>query len=296
MAAARCWADDAPHRRPDVRRPDRAAVGTLAARWSARPTSACRSARPARPRCCRELDARSATGLAVAAGRGPAVSWRCARRRTIGCSATCRGCGRTCWAPSRPTPGASWSTPRAGGRWSPQFDPTNPEALQEALIGDGLFEPETPREQKAALARLETALALVEGWVDTVVHAGRADRCRRPRRCGRRCAGAAPPVARPSRPSPRWSASSCGRAGCARPPRSVGLVTDARGIDGRDAVWAHPDLLPTAEDLDDPDGFVAGKNELDMSELEAGPAAAPGEDGTPGDTPGDEGTPQNDAE
>jgi hypothetical protein len=33
-------------------------------------------------------------------------------------------------------------------------------------------------------------------------------------------------------------------------------VRDARGADGRDAVWSHPDLLPTSADLDDPIGFV----------------------------------------
>ncbi|MGH8893799.1 MAG: zinc-dependent metalloprotease, partial [Actinomycetes bacterium] len=49
-------------------------------------------------------------------------------------------------------------------------DPTNPESLQQALTG-GLFEPEDTPEQKAALVRLETALALVEGWVDEVVDA-----------------------------------------------------------------------------------------------------------------------------
>ena len=27
-------------------------------------------------------------------------------------------------------------------------------------------------------------------------------------------------------------------------------------MEGRDALWAHPDLLPSAEDLDDPAGFV----------------------------------------
>jgi hypothetical protein len=45
-------------------------------------------------------------------------------------------------------------------------------------------------------------------------------------------------------------------------------LTEARGVDGRDAVWAHPDLLPTAEDLDDPEGFVRGGAELDFSELD----------------------------
>jgi Zincin-like metallopeptidase len=39
-------------------------------------------------------------------------------------------------------------------------------------------------------------------------------------------------------------------------------------VSGRDAVWSHPDLLPTADDFDDPDGFVRGRPELDISGLE----------------------------
>src|ERR687895_553959 len=49
------------------------------------------------------------------------------------------------------------------------LDVGNPEALQEALSGGLLPKPEDSPQQKVALARLETALALVEGWVDTVV-------------------------------------------------------------------------------------------------------------------------------
>ena len=55
-------------------------------------------------------------------------------------------------------------------------------------------------------------------------------------------------------------------------------------MSGRDAVWAHPDLLPTADDFDDPDGFVRGRPELDISGLEA----SAGED-TPGPDQPDEG-------
>ncbi|MDF3148973.1 zinc-dependent metalloprotease, partial [Streptomyces sp. T21Q-yed] len=44
-------------------------------------------------------------------------------------------------------------------------------------------------------------------------------------------------------------------------------LTDARGVDGRDALWAHPDMLPTATDLDDPDGFVH-REQIDFSELD----------------------------
>src|SRR6476646_3414733 len=53
----------------------------------------------------------------------------------------------------------------------PDVDITNPEAISEALSGEGLFRPEDTPAQKAALTRLETALALVEGWVATVVSA-----------------------------------------------------------------------------------------------------------------------------
>ncbi|HJY03975.1 MAG TPA: zinc-dependent metalloprotease, partial [Streptosporangiaceae bacterium] len=58
----------------------------------------------------------------------------------------------------------------------PQIDMSNPEALRDALAGGELFRPENTEAQKVALARLETALALVEGWVSTVVDAAAKDR------------------------------------------------------------------------------------------------------------------------
>src|SRR5450631_77794 len=58
----------------------------------------------------------------------------------------------------------------------PQIDPANPDALREALAGATLFQPEDTDQQKAALVRLETALALVEGWVATIVDAAASDR------------------------------------------------------------------------------------------------------------------------
>src|SRR5689334_5931216 len=58
-----------------------------------------------------------------------------------------------------------------------EIDPSNPASIQEALEG-GLFEPEKTPAQQAALTRLETALALVEGWVDEVV--GQATEARMP--------------------------------------------------------------------------------------------------------------------
>ena len=175
----------------------------------------------------------------------------------------------------------------------PQIDPSNPEALQEALAGAALFQPEDSPQQKAALARLETALALVEGWVATVVAAAAAERlpdaaalAEAIRR--RRASGG---------PAERTFATLVGLELRPRRLREAAAIwhdlTEARGADGRDAVWSHPDLLPTAEDFDDPAGFVRGHPELDVSELEqAGPGGdrheGPAGEVTGEDQPGDE--------
>jgi len=150
----------------------------------------------------------------------------------------------------------------------PQIDPANPEALNEALAGAALFQPEDTEQQKAALARLETVLALVEGWVATVVGDAAADRLPQ--------AGALAEAIRRRRasggPAERTFATLVGLELRPRRLREAAAIwrglTDARGVDGRDAIWTHPDLLPTADDFDDPDGFVGGRPELDISDLE----------------------------
>ncbi|MEI2728645.1 MAG: zinc-dependent metalloprotease, partial [Candidatus Nanopelagicales bacterium] len=57
-------------------------------------------------------------------------------------------------------------------------------------------------------------------------------------------------------------------------------LRQAGGIDARDALWAHPDLLPTADDLDDLDGFLSRSSDVDTSELDKpGPVEdVPGDD------------------
>lgn len=167
-----------------------------------------------------------------------------------------------------------------------QLDPTHPEQLQEALQ-QGMFQPEDTPEQKAALARLETALALVEGWVDAVVHAAAAphlpsaDALRETLRRRRATGG----------PAEQTFATLIGLELRPRRLRDASRLwaslTDARGMDGRDALWEHPDMLPTAADLDDPDGFVH-REHLDFSELDkmlgeaAGGGAREGEGGGEG--------------
>jgi putative hydrolase len=140
-------------------------------------------------------------------------------------------------------------------------DMQNPEAMQAALA-DGLFEPEDSEQQKAALVRLETALALVEGWVDDVVREATKNRmpaavqlAETVRR--RRAAGG---------PAEQTFATLVGLQLRPRRLRDAAnlwaAVRDARGMDGRDELWSHPDLLPSATDLDDPIGFAQHAGEL----------------------------------
>ncbi|WP_415855867.1 zinc-dependent metalloprotease, partial [Sinomonas sp. G460-2] len=45
-------------------------------------------------------------------------------------------------------------------------------------------------------------------------------------------------------------------------------LTEERGVAGRDAIWRHPDLLPAAEDLDDPTGFSARRSAAEAQDTE----------------------------
>jgi putative hydrolase len=40
-------------------------------------------------------------------------------------------------------------------------------------------------------------------------------------------------------------------------------LTEHRGIAGRDAIWGHPDLLPSDEDFANPEAFAATTSDLD---------------------------------
>ena len=165
----------------------------------------------------------------------------------------------------------------------PEVDLTNPAALQEALSGEGLFRPEDTPAQKAALSRLETALALVEGWVSTVVAAAAKDRLTH----GVALAEAIRRRRATGGPAERTFATLVGLELRPRRLREAATIwqdlTQARGIDGRDAIWAHPDLLPVADDLENPEGFVHPQPDLDISGLEDehGPDGEHGSDGEP---------------
>ena len=133
-------------------------------------------------------------------------------------------------------------------------DPTNPESMQ-ALLEGGMFDlPQSPA-QTAALERLEVTLALVEGWVDEVVHQATHERMPTAARLQeafrrRRAAGG---------PAEQTFATLVGLELRPRRLRDAstlwGSLRTRQGLEARDGVWMHPDLLPTAADLDDPLGF-----------------------------------------
>ena len=166
------------------------------------------------------------------------------------------------------------------------IDPTDPAAMQR-LVEGGMFDiPKSPVQQ-AALQRLEVVLALVEGWVDEVVGQATAQRM---------------PAATKLQEAVRRRRAAGGPAedtfaalvGLELRPRRLrdastlwGSLRTRQGIEGRDGVWMHPHLLPTAADLDDPLGFRADATapdslseedfDAELRKLLDGPDASDGE-------------------
>ena len=136
-----------------------------------------------------------------------------------------------------------------------RFDPSNPAELQEALQSGALL-PQQSEAQQTALARLETMLALIEGWVDVVAADATsrvpsldriAEATRRRRAVGGPAQDAlAALVGLQLKPRRLREAASMWRA-----------VGDAVGAEARDALWDYPDLVPGASDIDDPSALIA---------------------------------------
>jgi putative hydrolase len=135
------------------------------------------------------------------------------------------------------------------------FDPTDTQALQE-LFSSGALLPEHTDEQKRALDRLEGMLALIEGWVDHVTAEATS---RLPKASAlsetirrRRASGG---------PAERAFQTLVGLELRPRRLREASALwaqlTTELGPEARDALWQHPDSLPTNEDLDAPDRFIA---------------------------------------
>lgn len=171
-----------------------------------------------------------------------------------------------------------------------------PEEIQKTLTS-GIFTPQPTEEQRVRLDAIEGLIALVEGWVDHVVMRAAAphvpalpaltEMMNRRRGAG----GTAEDV------FARYLGLDM-RPRLIRESAKLWAMLEARvGAEGRDDVWSHPDLLPTAEDLREPAAWIerratGGGDDVDR-ELEDMLRSLRGPDGgadgprTPGDdTPG----------
>jgi putative hydrolase len=136
-----------------------------------------------------------------------------------------------------------------------RLDPSNPEELRAAIEGGALLPAQTEA-QREALTRLENLVATIDGWVDVVTAqatsrlpdgARIAEAARRRRAVGGPAEDALGAlVGLKLRPRRLREASAMWQA-----------VTDAVVTAARDALWDYPDLMPTAEDIDDPSALVA---------------------------------------
>ncbi|TRY17495.1 zinc-dependent metalloprotease [Tessaracoccus rhinocerotis] len=132
-----------------------------------------------------------------------------------------------------------------------QFSLEDIVAVGERVRGS-FFKPASTETQLEILGRLELLLALIEGWVDHVTF--RATEAWMPN------AGSLSEVVRRRRAAggPTKDVFS-NLLGLDLRPRVVrdaenlwAAIEHERGAEGRDAVWQHPDLLPTAGHLADP--------------------------------------------
>ena len=142
-----------------------------------------------------------------------------------------------------------------------RMDPNDPESVREVQI-EGIFNSDDSPAQKSALLRLETALALVEGWVSHIVERASADRLPDAARLAetfrrRRAAGG---------PAEQTFAALVGLELRPRRLREAtalwAALAEHRGVAGRDALWGHPDLLPNDDDFADPEAFARNDTEL----------------------------------
>jgi putative hydrolase len=141
----------------------------------------------------------------------------------------------------------------ASAAGSAEFDPTNPESFTMAL-NQGIFTPEETPTQRGALVKLETVLALVDGWSECVVKLAAGDRLPNiaalQETLRRRRATSAPTQQLFSNlfgleVSPRMSREAA---------NFWKVIREKEGVSTRDKIWSS--LLPSPEDLLDPENFL----------------------------------------
>ena len=133
------------------------------------------------------------------------------------------------------------------------FDPSNPESFTIAL-NDGIFTPQETPAQRAALTKLETALALIDGWSEEVVALAAGDRLPN--------IGALQETLRRRRatsaPAQQLFSTLFGLQVSPRLAREASAfwkqVRELKDVEARDRIWSG--ILPTADDLLTPESFL----------------------------------------
>jgi putative hydrolase len=133
------------------------------------------------------------------------------------------------------------------------FDPSNPESFTLAL-NDGIFTPQETPAQRAALTKLETVLALIDGWSEEVVALAAGDRLPN--------IGALQETLRRARatsaPAQQLFSSLFGLQVSPRLTREASAfwkqVREIKDVEARDRIWSG--ILPTADDLLTPESFL----------------------------------------
>ena len=135
-----------------------------------------------------------------------------------------------------------------------EFDPTNPESFNIAL-NEGIFTPEETPAQRAALTKLETVLALIDGWSEEVVSLAAGDRLPNlvalQETLRRRRATSAP--------AQQLFATMFGLQVSPKLAREATTfwkaVREVKDLEGRDRIWSG--ILPTSDDLLTPQNYLA---------------------------------------
>jgi len=134
-----------------------------------------------------------------------------------------------------------------------EIDMNNPESFANA-INQGLFTPEESEAQKAALTKLEVALALIDGWVDEVITTAAGERLPNLEKLRetlrrRRATNA---------PTQQLFSSLLGLEVSPRLAREASAfwrsITELSDISTRDKIWSG--ILPTQEELLNPQLYL----------------------------------------
>ena len=133
------------------------------------------------------------------------------------------------------------------------FDPANPESFTIAL-NDGIFTPQESPAQRDALTKLETVLALIDGWSEEVVTLAAGDHLpnlaalQETLRRGRAT----------SAPTQQLFSTLFGLQVSPRLAREATSfwrrIRELKDVQSRDHIWSG--ILPTAEDLMTPESYL----------------------------------------